>query len=242
MRDVTQKLRAEQQRREFTANVSHELKTPLHTISGYAELLGCGMVHGEDVAAFSEKIRTEAKRLTQLVEDILRLSRLDEGVPELHWETVDLYALARETLASLSVSAEAADVTVSLEGAPAFLWGAPQLLSSVVFNLVDNAIKYNRAGGMVTVTVTQSGSGTRLSVADTGVGISQEHQERIFERFYRVDKSRSKAAGGTGLGLSIVKHAAQIHGARIKLESVPGTGTIVTLVFPDQQKVSQSVH
>ncbi len=252
--DVTEKEQAEQLRREFTANVSHELKTPLHTIAGCAELLENGMVRPEDTARFYSQIRGEAGRMIALVEDIIRLSHLDEGAEDMKRERVDLYALAAGTVASLSREAESAGVSVSIEGEntdvsvsdrgenadgsasmegeSAVVYGIPQLLESIVYNLTDNAIKYNRQGGTVKVSVKRLSDGVCLSVADTGIGISPEHRERIFERFYRVDKSRSKELGGTGLGLSIVKHATRLHNAKIELQSAEGEGTTITVVFP----------
>ncbi len=232
MLDVTEKEQAEQMRREFTANVSHELKTPLHTISGCAELLENGMVRPEDTARFYSQIRGEAGRMIALVEDIIRLSHLDEGAENMKRERVDLYDLAAETVKSLSREAESAGVSVSFEGQSAVVYGIPQLLESIVYNLTDNAIKYNRQGGTVKVLVESLLDGVRLSVADTGIGIPPEHRERIFERFYRVDKSRSKELGGTGLGLSIVKHAARLHNAKIELQSAEGEGTTITVIFP----------
>ena len=224
--------RAEQIRREFTANVSHELKTPLHAISGYAELLHTGMAGPENAAPFAGKIYTEAQRLVRLVEDIISLSHLDGGAQELRPEAVDLYEVAAQAVGSLHQAAEPAHVALTLTGGPAPLQGVPQLLHSVVYNLCDNAIKYNRAGGSVAVDVEQKEDRILLTVSDTGIGIPLDQQERIFERFYRVDKSRSKAAGGTGLGLSIVKHAVMIHHGELRLHSVPGQGTQVTVEFP----------
>ena len=232
MLDVTEKEQAEQMRREFTANVSHELKTPLHTISGCAELLENGMVRPEDTARFYSQIRGEAGRMIALVEDIIRLSHLDEGAEDMKRERVDLYELAAETVKSLSREAESAGVSLSVEGKSAVVVGTPQLLESIVYNLTDNAIKYNRQGGTVKILVEPLSDGVRLSVADTGIGIPPEHRERIFERFYRVDKSRSKELGGTGLGLSIVKHAARLHNAKIELQSTEGKGTTITVIFP----------
>lgn len=230
--DVTEKEQAEQMRREFTANVSHELKTPLHTIAGCAELLENGMVRPEDTARFYAQIRSEAGRMTALVEDIIRLSHLDEGAGDMKWEKVDLYALAAETVRALSDEAKNAGVSVRVEGESAVVDGVPQLLQSIVYNLTDNGIKYNRPGGTVTVTVSRSAGTIRLTVSDTGIGIPPEHQERVFERFYRVDKSRSKELGSTGLGLSIVKHAVRLHGGKIQLRSVEGKGTDITVIFP----------
>lgn len=234
--DVTEKERAEQMRREFTANVSHELKTPLQTISGYAELLANGMVADKDKTAFSEKIYAEAQRMIRLIEDIIKLSNLDEGAVELTRETVDLYVTAENTVRSLLPAAEKANVTLSLNGENAEIYGIPQLLTAVVYNLCDNAIKYNKDGGTVFVSVKNNAENIVLSVRDTGIGIPKEQQERIFERFYRVDKSHSKEVGGTGLGLSIVKHAAKLHDAKITLESEVGKGTGITVIFPKKQQ------
>lgn len=230
--DVTEKNSAELMRREFTANVSHELRTPLHTISGCAELLCSGLVKPADTAEFQHKIYAESQRMIRLVEDIINLSRLDEGAQDMERQAVDLYALAREAVESLASAAEKAHVTVALTGSAAVLTGIPQLLSGIVVNLCDNAIKYNRPGGRVDVRVETQGDTITLQVNDTGIGIPPEHQARVFERFYRVDKSRSKAVGGTGLGLSIVKHSAMVHNAKLELESTPGIGTTITLRFP----------
>jgi two-component system phosphate regulon sensor histidine kinase PhoR len=219
-------------RREFTANVSHELKTPLHTISGCAELLANGMVKPDDVAKFSKQIYSEAQRMIGLVEDILKLSHLDEGATDMKRENVDLYALAEDTVKILSSSAEEAGIQMNLEGEKAVINGIPQLLQGIIYNLCDNAIKYNREGGLVTVSVKNEENQVQLSVSDTGIGIPIEHQERIFERFYRVDKSHSKKIGGTGLGLSIVKHAARLHNASIKVHSEEGVGTTIVVSFP----------
>ena len=232
--DVTQKQQAEQLRREFTANVSHELKTPLHAISGYAELMQSGMVPPEDMTAFSQKIYTQTQRLIQLVEDILRLSRLDDGAADMQWSQVDLYQAARAAIQSLASPAELNKVQVSLEGESAVIHAIPQLTGAILFNLTDNAIKYNRPGGSVTVRVKDLGSQVLLMVCDTGIGIPKEHQNRVFERFYRVDKSHSREVGGTGLGLSIVKHAVMILNAQIRLSSVPEKGTTVEVRFPKE--------
>ena len=230
--NVTERENAEHMRREFTANVSHELKTPLHTISGYAELMKAGIVKSEDVPNFAGKIYTEAQRLSQLVEDILNLSHLDEGAEGMTRMDVDLYALCEATLKSLESEAEGADVKLSLGGESGIINGIPQLLASIVYNLCDNAIKYNKAGGKVDVTVDNKDSDVVVCVKDTGIGIPQEHLDRIFERFYRVDKSHSKEVGGTGLGLSIVKHAVKIHDAKVDVASVVGEGTAITVTFP----------
>lgn len=234
MFDITTKKRLELQRREFTANVSHELKTPLHAISGHAELLKSGMVRPEDVQSFSEKIYNETQRMVRLVEDILKLSRLDEGAHDMTKEPVDLYHMAEDTLRRLAPVAENSQVSLNLTGEPCILMGYHQGLSGIVTNLCTNAIKYNRPGGKVDVCVRSTGHEVVLTVADTGIGIEPEHRDRIFERFYRVDKSRSKAVGGTGLGLSIVKHAALIHGATIDLDSTVGVGTVINVHFPKE--------
>lgn len=232
--DVTEKEKAEQMRREFTANVSHELKSPLHTISGCAELLANGMVKQEDIVDFSKQIYTEAGRMIRLVEDIIKLSHLDEGADDMKREQTDLFLLADHVVTALLPEAEKAGVKIGLSGESAVLCGIPQMLDSIVYNLCDNAIKYNRKGGSVSVTVKNEDGFAVLSVADTGIGIPKEHQERIFERFYRVDKSHSKEIGGTGLGLSIVKHAARLHNAEIDLQSVVNSGTTVTVKFPEK--------
>ena len=224
--DVTESQNAEQLRREFSANVSHELKTPLQGIIGSAELLESGMVKPEDTPRFVVHIRREASRLVNLIEDIIRLSQLDEGM-ELSAEQVELLALAEEVKAILQPSAEQKDIAFTISGEGFRLTGVRRLLYEILYNLCDNAIKYNVPGGSVTVHVEHN----RLVVSDTGIGIPAEHQGRIFERFYRVDKSHSKASGGTGLGLSIVKHAAAYHKAEITLESILGKGTTITIQF-----------
>ncbi|MEG2215117.1 MAG: ATP-binding protein [Oscillospiraceae bacterium] len=230
--DVTAKTRAEQMRREFTANVSHELKTPIHSISGCAELLQSGLVKPEDERRFTQQIYFEAQRMTRLVDDIIGLSRLDEGGEDLQREPTDLVPLAEEVLQSLKPAAAQRSVTLSLNGDVGVIDGVPQLLSGIIFNLCDNAIKYNREGGSVTVSIGEDENAVTLSVADTGIGIPQEHLSRVFERFYRVDKSHSKEIGGTGLGLSIVKHAALLHNADLDLQSTLGEGTTITLRLP----------
>ena len=221
----------EQMRREFSANVSHELKTPLTSISGFAELMSEGVVTGDKVQEFSKDIYKESQRLIALIDDIIKLSRLDEGAEEPDMEVVDLYGLSGEVLDSLRPVANKQGISLKLTGSPILINGVYQLLSEMVFNLCDNAVKYNTPGGSVTVDVSEKDDEVFLSVADTGIGIPQEHQKRVFERFYRVDKSHSKEIGGTGLGLSIVKHGAQHHGAKVKLDSEPGLGTKITLVF-----------
>ena len=224
--DITERPRAEQMRREFSANVSHELKTPLQSIIGSAELLENGLVKPEDVPRFVGHIRKEASRLVDLIGDIIRLSRLDEGV-ELPKEAVDMLALAEEVKNDLGPGAAQKDVRVEVSGAGATIQGVRRLLYEIIYDLCDNAIKYNVPGGSVHVRIGQN----ELTVSDTGIGIPAEHQDRVFERFYRVDKSHSKASGGTGLGLSIVKHAVAYHKASLKLESTPGKGTTVTVTF-----------
>lgn len=229
--DVTDSALAERNRREFTANVSHELKTPLQTIIGSAELIENGFVKPEDMPRFIGHIRREAARLVTLIEDIIRLSQLDEGV-DLPREDTDIHALAEEAVGTLSESAKAKNVTLEVHGGGTTVFGVRRLLYEIVYNLCDNAIRYNEDGGRVDITTLTDDDGAKLIVKDTGIGIPPEHQGRIFGRFYRVDKSHSKQSGGTGLGLSIVKHAAQYHGAEIKLESVPGEGSTFTVKFP----------
>ena len=229
--DITEQEFAERNRREFTANVSHELKTPLQGIIGSAELIENGMVKPDDLPRFVGHIHAEAARLVTLIDDIIRLSQLDEG-DAMPTEPVDLLAVSQEAAENLHDAAAARDVTVSVTGQPSVIPGVRRLLYEVVYNLCDNAIKYNRDGGRVDVTVAADAGGSSITVADTGIGIAPEHQSRVFERFYRVDKSHSKASGGTGLGLSIVKHAVQYHHGRIELESTPDTGTTIRVVFP----------
>ncbi len=227
--DITQQEKAEQQRREFTANVSHELKTPLHSISGYSELIKCGLAAPEDVQPFAEKIYAEAHRLITLVEDIISLSHLDEGGKDLEFTQVDLLKTAKGVEESLSDLAKNCDVEIEVTGEESFVYGVPELIRGIIYNLCDNAIKYNHPGGKVSIEL----SDKKITVKDTGIGIPEEHLGRIFERFYRVDKSHSKEVGGTGLGLSIVKHAALIHGAKVRADSTLGEGTTITVSFPD---------
>lgn len=228
--DVTEKVFAERNRREFTANVSHELKTPLHSIMGSAELIENGMVDEKDMPRFVGHIRSEAARLVALIEDIIRLSQLDENA-ELPAEKIDVYDVACEEAQRLKDVANERGVELNVSGQSAEITGVRRLLHEISYNLIENAIKYNVEGGRVDVSVRTDGTGAVLTVADTGIGIPLEHQDRVFERFYRVDKSRSKQTGGTGLGLSIVKHAAQYMGAAIDLECTPGKGTTVTVRF-----------
>lgn len=230
--DVTERETAEQMRREFTANVSHELKTPLHSISGYAEIMKSDMVADKDIKPFAEKIYSEAQRMVQLVEDIINLSHLDEGAMDLKYEKVDMYDMAKAVTDSLRDEAASAGVSMELTGGHTATDAIPQLLRGIIYNLCDNGIKYNREGGKVDVCIKGGDAEDIITVSDTGIGISPEHQSRIFERFYRVDKSHSKEVGGTGLGLSIVKHAAKVHNAKIEITSSLGKGTKITVRFP----------
>lgn len=229
--DITEQEFAERNRREFTANVSHELKTPLQGIIGSAELIENGMVKPDDLPRFVGHIHAEAARLVTLIDDIIRLSQLDEG-DAMPTEPVDLLAVSQEAAENLHDAAAARDVTLSVTGQPVVMPGVRRLIYEIVYNLCDNAIKYNVDGGRVDIAVASGTDGSSITVADTGIGIAPEHQGRVFERFYRVDKSHSKASGGTGLGLSIVKHAVQYHHGRIELESTPGTGTTIRAIFP----------
>ena len=229
--DNTEQEFAEQNRREFTANVSHELKTPLQGIIGSAELIENGMVKPDDLPRFVGHIHAEAARLVTLIDDIIRLSQLDEG-DAMPTEPVDLLAVSQVAAENLHDAAAARDVTLSVTGRPVVMPGVRRLIYEIVYNLCDNAIKYNVDGGRVDIAVASGTDGSSITVADTGIGIAPEHQGRVFERFYRVDKSHSKASGGTGLGLSIVKHAVQYHHGRIELESTPGTGTTIRAIFP----------
>ena len=228
--DVTEQANAERNRREFTANVSHELKTPLQSIIGSADLMENGLVQPEDMPRFVGHIRTEAARLLALVNDIIRLSQLDEGV-QMQTEEVSLLALSQEAVSSLAQEAEQKHVSISASGDDGRVTGVRRLLYEIVYNLCENAIKYNVENGSVKVHVAQTSETVVLTVRDTGIGIAPEHQSRVFERFYRVDKSHSKKSGGTGLGLSIVKHAAMYHNAEIDMKSAVGKGTTVTVTF-----------
>ena len=229
--DITEREQRERLRREFSANVSHELKTPLTSISGFAELMKEGLVPPEKIPEFSGDIYKESLRLIGLVNDIIQLSRLDENSTQFQRAPVDLYDLCAQSIERLSPVAARQSVTLALTGEHAEIMGVEQLLKEMIYNLLDNAIKYNVPGGSVTASVRKSAGRTILSVADTGIGIPYAHQPRVFERFYRVDKSHSKEVGGTGLGLSIVRHAAQYHGARLELKSQPGKGTTITVTF-----------
>lgn len=218
-------------RKEFSANVSHELKTPLTSISGYAEIMKNGLVKPEDMKTFSERIYNEASRLITLVEDIMKLSKLDEGAVELEKEEVDFYVLTREICSRLAPQAEKRHVRLEVTGETVHYLGVRQVLDEMLYNMIENAIKYNKESGLVSVWVGNTLQGIKIIVRDTGIGIPKEEQERIFERFYRVDKSHSKATGGTGLGLSIVKHGALMHGAKIQVESEVNKGTKMELIF-----------
>lgn len=229
--DITEKETAEQNRREFTANVSHELKTPLQGIIGSAELIENGMVKPEDMSRFVGHIRLEAQRLVTLIGDIIRLSQLDEG-GDMPRENVDLLSVASAVADDLLPSADSQGISIAVEGSPANVYGVKRLLYEIVYNLCDNAIKYNRQGGSVKISTVSEGGFSSVTVSDTGIGIAPEYQNRIFERFFRVDKSHSKSSGGTGLGLSIVKHAVQYHHGKIELTSAPGKGTSIKIDFP----------
>ena len=229
--DVTEREQRERLRREFSANVSHELKTPLTSISGFAELMKEGLVPPEKIPEFSGDIYKESRRLIGLVDDIIQLSRLDENSTEFERGPVDLYELSEQAISSLRPVADKQSVRLELQGEHAEIDGVAQLLKEMIYNLLDNAVKYNVPGGSVVLRVQKTGPRTVLSVSDTGIGIPYADQPRVFERFYRVDKSHSKEVGGTGLGLSIVRHAAQYHNARLDLKSQPGKGTTITVTF-----------
>ena len=229
--DMTEQQNAEKMRREFTANVSHELKTPLQGIIGSAELIENGMVRDEDMPRFVGHIRSEAQRLVNLINDIIRLSQLDEG-DEMPHERIGLLSLSQEIAEDLGDAAKKKNVTLSVGGNEAYVFGVSRLLYEVIYNLCDNAIKYNRECGQVDINIDSVGGAAKLTVSDTGIGIAPKHQARIFERFYRVDKSHSKATGGTGLGLSIVKHAVQYHGGTVSIESEENKGTRITVTLP----------
>lgn len=233
--DITEKAQREQLRREFTANVSHELKTPLTSIYGFAELMKDGDMKKEDMEDFAKSIYDETKHLITLVGDIIKLSALDEKSRFYEKEKVDLYALTCETAERLKVDAAKKHVTVNVEGKKTEYVGVKQILTDVIYNLCDNAIKYNRENGSVDIIVAEKENNIIIKVKDTGIGIPQEHQERVFERFYRVDKSHSKEIGGTGLGLSIVKHGVMYHGGEISIESTVGEGTEITVILPNNE-------
>ena len=234
--DITERSEIERIKQEFTANVSHELKTPLTSISGYAELIESGMATGDDIILFAGRIRRESARMLTLISDIIKLSQLDEESDHENFEPVDLHTICEECMDILDISAKRHNVSLSLEGETCELLASPSELTELVYNLIDNAIRYNRPGGKVDIKVESGMSGypegtVMLTVSDTGIGIAKEHTGRVFERFYRVDKSRSKATGGTGLGLAIVKHVAERHGAKLILDSELNVGTTVRVIF-----------
>lgn len=229
--DITERENSDAMRREFSANVSHELKTPLTSILGYAELIKDGFAKTEDVPSFANKIHTESHRLLTLIEDIIKLSHLDEGTMKKEFEDTDLMDIGRQVISKLDDKASRLGIDLSLEGKSAAIKGYKPVLFEMLFNICDNAITYNKENGKVTLTIKNDGDRAVVSVKDTGIGIAPEHQQRIFERFYRVDKSHSKETGGTGLGLSIVKHGAVLHNAKISLTSELGKGTEITIVF-----------
>lgn len=224
----------DKQKKQFTANVSHELKTPLTSIAGYAELIETGMAKPEDIKPFAGVIRKQALRLVNLSEDIIQLSQLEESDDEdMSFESVNLYEIAQRCVEALNINAINKCVTLNLTGEECYIRGKAQLVEELVYNLCDNAIRYNKENGNVTVTVTPLEKGASVSVKDTGIGIPKKYQERIFERFFRVDKSRSKATGGTGLGLAIVKHITQLHDAKLEISSEEGKGTEIIVTFKD---------
>ena len=232
--DNTEKIQAEQNRREFTANVSHELKTPLQSIIGSADLIESGLVKPEDMPRFIGHIKTDAARLVSLVSDIIRLSQLDENT-EMNWENVDALSVAKEALEMVGPIAESRNISLTIKGEPAPLTSVHKLLYDIIYNLCDNAVKYNKEGGFVKVNVKTAGDKVQVAVSDNGVGIAPADQSRVFERFYRVDKSHSRESGGTGLGLSIVKHAVAYLKGSISLESTLGKGTTITVSFPAEK-------
>lgn len=228
-----QKDRVSNMRKEFSANVSHELKTPLTSISGYAEIMKNGIVKEKDITNFADRIHKEASRLIKLVNDIINISRLDEGYVDIEKEYVDLFEMSREISSRLAKQANDKGIKVALEGERVICHGIRQILDDMVYNLVENAIKYNKENGKVTIWVGSTLDGVKIRVTDTGIGIADEETDRIFERFYRVDKSHSKEIGGTGLGLSIVKHGAMVHGASLSVDSKLGEGSVFEIRFPN---------
>lgn len=242
LRDVTQMVEGDNMRKRFTANVSHELRTPLTTICGYSEMLQSGMVKEDDKKDFVGRIARESRRMLALVEDILRLSRLDEGYPGGQFKRVSLHEAAQRAIASLTPVAEKKGVALSLTGEKLNIMGDPTLLDELVFNLVDNAIKYNRQDGRVDLRIGHKDGSITLAVQDTGVGIERSQQDKIFERFFRTDNSRSKETGGTGLGLSIVKHSVEYHNAQLQLESEVGQGTTITIYFPSASASQMAIE
>ena len=238
--DATEKEERERLRREFTANVSHELKTPLTSISGFAEIMKSGIVPPEDMGNFAGKIYDEAQRLIDMIQDIIKLSKLDEKESLLEKEPVELDALLREVCERLQPQAEKQQVKLLVQTEPVQLFGVKQILTEMVYNLCDNAIRYNKPKGEVRLILKKEGEKLLLEVADTGIGIAKEEQDRIFERFYRVDASRSAESGGTGLGLSIVKHGAALHGGDVSIESEIGKGTTMRICLPLESKIENS--
>ena len=234
--DVTEKMAAEQMRREFSANVSHELKTPLQSILGYAEIMKNGLVRDEDKQRFLERIHAEAENMIELIQQIMELSRLDENKSVGDFVDVDLYAMAQNIAARLKYKADKRGITLDVAGSNAVVCGVQSVLSEVVYNLVDNAIKYNKDNGSISVKVADGADEVTVSVSDTGIGIGAADRERVFERFYRADKSHNKETGGTGLGLSIVKHGVLYHKGRVDLESELGKGTTITIVLPKKKQ------
>ncbi len=234
--DITEKMAAEKLRREFSANVSHELKTPLQSILGYAEIMKNGLVKEEDKQRFLERIHAEAGNMIELIQNIMELSRLDENKSAADFEDADLYALAQSVVLRLKHKAQGRGITLSVTGSNAVVCGVPSILSEVLYNLIDNSIKYNKENGSVCVNVQPGTDSVTVSVSDTGIGIGAADRERVFERFYRADKSHSKETGGTGLGLSIVKHGVLFHKGRVELESELGEGTTITFVLPKERK------
>lgn len=239
MLDATERLERDQLRREFSANVSHELKTPMNVVSGYAELMKNGLVRPEDVQKFAGNIYKEAQRMISLIEDIIKVSRLDENTGGLPMEDTDLYDLAELAVECLRNTADKRQITLHLRGDRTVVHGVRQILSEMVFNICENAIKYNKDGGQVEITVRTERGRPTITVKDTGIGIPESQIDRVFERFYRVDKSHSRAIGGTGLGLSIVKHGAAYHNAEISLKSKEDVGTTVKILFPKQTKTEE---
>ena len=230
--DITDRELAEQRRREFSANVSHELKTPLTSIMGYAEIIHNGIAKKEDIPRFSQEIYQGAAQLLVLIDDIIKLSRLDEGDLQKQFAPVDLMAIATKVIQDLTKKADSLKVSLELKGSSPSIQAVEKMLYELVFNLVDNAIVYNRENGFVKVSILETETQVSLSVEDNGIGIAPKHQDRIFERFYRIDQSHSKETGGTGLGLSIVKHTAQLHNALINVTSKLNKGTTITVTFP----------
>ena len=223
-------------RREFTSNVSHELKTPLTSIYGISEIMANGLVRGEDIPRFAKSIYDETGRLITLVNDIIKLSQMDENSIMAQKEPVDLLAVAQQVCSRLQGVAAENHIALSAEGEALVISGIPGIIEEMIYNLADNGIKYNKENGWVKIKIKQKNGRPYITVSDNGIGISPQHIDRIFERFYRVDKSHSKQVGGTGLGLSIVKHGANFHGASLSVQSTPGRGTAITITFPEQKE------